>query len=176
MSHPCFLQYCYHHVPSFVSPKFSPQAVLTVPCPVHAASKDLLMSLVYSLWAFCWAQMTTWYEELQAQSLVNQLLSERNLIWVPPAAPSFLLPSSHLSDLHISEISAQPSLFDTHSASRLNGLTFMNLPSFHRKRFCLDTKHLSMIRQISATSEKHCKKGYEQRETEIICRTPQRCK
>lgn len=117
MSHPCFLQYCYHHVPSFVSPKFSPQAVLTVPCPVHAASKDLLMSLVYSLWAFCWAQMTTWYEELQAQSLVNQLLSERNLIWVPPAAPSFLLPSSHLSDLHISEISAQPSLFDTHFIS-----------------------------------------------------------
>lgn len=67
-------------------------------------------------------------------------------------------------------------LHSTHSASRLNDLTFINLLSFHRKRFCLDTKHLSMIRQISATLEKHCKKGYEQREIEIIFKTPQRCK
>lgn len=66
------------------------------------------MSLVYSLQASCWAQASTWYEEIQAQLLVNQLLSERNLSWVPPAAPSFLPPSSHLSDLHVSEISAQP--------------------------------------------------------------------
>lgn len=85
-----------------------PQAPLTVPWCVHKTSEDLLTSLVYSLQASCWAQASTWYEEIQAQSLVNQLLSERNLSWVPPAAPSFLPPSSHLSDLHASEISAQP--------------------------------------------------------------------
>ena len=94
---------------SLLSPP-PPQAPLTVPWSVRMTSKDLLMSLVYSLQASCWAQASTGYEELQAQSLVNQLLSERNLSWVPPASPSFLPPSSHLSDLHASEVSAQPSL------------------------------------------------------------------
>lgn len=42
---------------------------------------------------------------------------QREISWVPRAAPSFLLPSSHLSDLLVSEISAQPSLFDTHFIS-----------------------------------------------------------
>lgn len=87
-----------------------PQAPLTAPWSVHTTSKDLLMSLVYSRQTSCWAGASTGYEELQAQSLVNQLLSETNLSWVPPASPSFLPPSSHLSDLHASEISAQPSL------------------------------------------------------------------
>lgn len=64
-------------------------------------------------------------------------------------------------------------LHGTRSVSRLNDLPFMNLSSFYRKRFCLDTKHLSMNRQISATSENHCKKGYEQREIEIKFKTPQ---
>lgn len=55
-------------------------------------------------------------------------------------------------------------LHSTVSASWANDLTFMNLSSFHSKRFCLDMKHLSMIRQISATSKNHCKKGYKHRE------------
>lgn len=42
--------------------------------------------------------------ELQAQLLVSQMLSERNLSWVPPAAPSFLPPTCYLSDLHTCQI------------------------------------------------------------------------
>ena len=42
--------------------------------------------------------------------MVNKLLSERNLSWVPPVALSFLPLSSHPSDLCASQISAQTSL------------------------------------------------------------------
>lgn len=46
--------------PVSVSPKFSSlQTPLTVPCPIHTAAKDLVMSLIHSLWAFCWAQIST---------------------------------------------------------------------------------------------------------------------
>lgn len=120
--------------------------------------------LTLQLW-FSEHMFTIYHSSLEVMLLFGIALKNLIFFWVLDIYSLIFKVCNLLSKLH-----------STHSVSWPSDLTFMNLSSFHRKRFCLDMKHLAMIRQISAISENHCKKVYEQREIEIILISPQACK
>lgn len=84
----------------FVSPKSSPYLKLlsqSLICSYNSQKSTYVPCLPSSGFLLSTSK-------LPAQLLVSQMLSERNLSWVPPAAPSFLPLSCHLSHLHTCQI------------------------------------------------------------------------